>query len=41
MRSKITKVLIIEQDDRRVSLRPEKIVDDVESCRKPFELSKK
>lgn len=34
MRVKITKVLIIEQDYRRVSLRPDKIVDDVEAYRK-------
>ena len=34
MKARITKVLIIERDNRRVSLRPNIIVEDVEQYRK-------
>ena len=34
MKSKITKVLLIEQDGRRVSLRPAKVVENVDVYRR-------
>lgn len=34
MKTKITKVMIIEPDGKRTSLRPNKIVEDVEQYRK-------
>lgn len=34
MKSVVTKVLVIEQDGRRVSLRPAKVVDNVEVYRR-------
>ncbi len=34
MKSKVTKILVIEQDGRRVSLRPDKVVENVETYRR-------
>lgn len=33
MKSKVTKVMIIEQDYKRISLRPNKIVENIEQYR--------
>lgn len=37
MKSKITKVLLIEKDGRRVSLRPDILVEDVETYRRQLQ----